>query len=152
MSYPMLLKFLQLETPEQTESIIKQVFWIYLIMAATVAYNIGLSVWIITQTGIDEIGTIPGTSFTSFSGLAVSGVLDLLVLLVAAFVFRLKKSFSAATVILLIAIVRLYNAVDVYLIQEVATPRMTKFILPALYILAALIGMAATWRWKRLHA
>lgn len=140
------------KTAPEIKNTIKQIFWMFILMVLSLAFRIGTSLWIVMQTGIDDVGSLPGTYITSFSGLASALLVDFAILVVAIIFFRWKKSTIAAGVILVIALWKLYNVFDAYFISEVGSIRITSIILPFIYTACAIIGLIATSRWKKLQA
>ncbi|WP_146159724.1 hypothetical protein [Rhodovulum imhoffii] len=140
------------KTKIQAETAIKQVFWIFILMIFSSAFKAATSLWIVFQTGIDEIGQIPGTSLSSFSDIIVALAIDMIILIVAVIFFRWKKSFIAAFVILALAAWRLINVMMAYFVYDVTSLKITTVLLTIIYVAAAIIGVLATYRLKSLNS
>jgi hypothetical protein len=139
------------QTQEHAETSIKQVFWVFVLMIFSLASKVLMSLWIVLQVGIDEIGQIPGTDITSFSGLIGALLVDVVILSTAIILFRWKKSFVAAGVILVIAAWRLINVMMAYFVYDITSLKVTTVLLPIIYVAAAIIGVIATYRLKKLN-
>lgn len=137
------------KTAPQIEYCIKQVFWIFVLMAFSRVFKSSTLIWIVLKTGIDEIGEIPGTDVSSLSEIAVLLIVDFIILTIAIIFFRWKKSLIAAVIILLIALGTVYNIGEAYFIHEFAKIKTTQIILSAFYLIFAVIGVLATYRWRR---
>lgn len=138
------------QTRVQAETSIRQVFWVFVLMILSLASKALTSLWIVLQVGVDEIGQIPGTNLTSFSGLISALLVDVVILSVAVILFKWKKSFVAAGVILAIAAWRLINLMMAYFVYDVSSLKVTTVLLAIIYVAAAIIGVIATYRFKKL--
>lgn len=140
------------KTSAQAEVAVKHVFWVFILMIFSLASKAATSLWIVFQAGIDEIGKTPGTSLSSFSDIIGALAVDVIILTGAVIFFRWKKSLVAALVILALAAWRLLNVMMAYFVYDVAYLKITAFLLPPIYVAAAIIGVLATYRLKRLSS
>ena len=148
---PTFAQMINPQTRMHAETSIKQVFWVFVLMIFSLGSKTLASLWIVLQVGIDEIGQIPGTDITSFSGIAGALLVDVVILSAAVILFKWKKSFVAAGVILVIAAWRLINVMMAYFVYDVTSLKVTTVLLPIIYVAAAIVGVIATYRLKKLN-